>query len=61
MLRLKMGKTYRREKNVWDDDPNRFERRVKKNRGAQKMKEHAYQERRRQKNKIRENEVYEEL
>jgi len=56
-----MGKTYRREKNVWDDDPNRFERRVKKSRVAKKAKEHAYQERRRQKNKIRENEVYEEL
>jgi len=27
-----MGKTYRREKNVWDDDPTRFENRGGKSR-----------------------------
>jgi hypothetical protein len=61
MLRLKMGKTYRREKNVWDDNPNRFERRTTERKNSQKMKEYAYQERRKQKNKIRETEHYEEL
>jgi hypothetical protein len=56
-----MGKTYRREKNVWDDNPNRFERRATERKNSQKMKEYAYQERRKQKNKIRETEQYEEL
>ena len=43
-----MGKTYRREKDYWDDDPVRFERRSTKH----FKKESSYQEKRRDKNKI---------
>jgi len=49
-----MGKTYRRERNVWDDDSDRFDRRSKKRKTSYRMKEDVYQERRRLKNKNRE-------
>jgi hypothetical protein len=48
-----MGKTYRREKNVWDDGSDRFDRRNRKRKPSYKMKEDAYQERRRLKNRDR--------
>jgi hypothetical protein len=56
-----MGKTYRREKSTWDEGPERFERNARNRKNSQKMKEYAYQEKRRQKSKIRESEKYEEL
>ena len=48
-----MGKTYRREKNVWDDGLDRFDRRNRKRKPSYKMKEDVYQERRRLKNRDR--------
>lgn len=54
-----MGKTYRREKNVWDDDPVRFERRsIKNGKDKFKMKQDSYQDKRRERNKQRDMEEY---
>lgn len=49
-----MGKTFRREKNVWDDDPVRFERRsIKNSKTKFKMKQDSYRDKRREKDKQR--------
>ena len=45
-----MGKTYRREKNVWDDDPVRFENRSNK-KPKKSFKDESIQELRKNKNK----------
>jgi len=42
-----MGKTYRREKNIWDDDPVRFE-----NRSSKKAKRKS-EKQKREKTKLR--------
>ena len=55
-----MGKTYRREKSTWDEGPERFDYNARNRNPSQKMKEYTYQEKRRQKSKIRETEYYEE-
>ena len=53
-----MGKTYRREKN-WDDEPVQFERRSNKNhKNNFKMKEDSYQNQRREKDKKRMEEYF---
>ena len=46
-----MGKTYRREKNVWDDDPLRFENRSNKKKPKKSFKDESIQELRKNKNK----------
>lgn len=54
-----MGKTYRREKSIWEDGSDQFDHKHKKRKKSFKMKEDVYQERRRLKNKNRQYEMSE--